>query len=153
MFPQDSRHASPSTSAFVKPKLPNDAAVKHEVERIIDELSKNHYVEVDLVQRRLFERFKVNKLKELGHYRKVGDIPGIKDLLRKIREVSNFKLYEMGCLECRGQRMAKKSFSILAILQLIAKLAISSYPCTYAYYYMTTNDSAGIFLPFTYGGS
>jgi hypothetical protein len=120
MFPPDSRHASPSTSAFVKPKLPNDAAVKHEVERIIDELSKNHYVEVDLVQRRLFERFKVNNLKELGHYRKVGDIPGIRDLLRKIREVSNFKLYEMGCLECRGQGMAKKSFSILA------KLAISS---------------------------
>jgi hypothetical protein len=89
MFSQNNHHTSPSTSAFVKPKLPNDAAVKHEVERIIDELSKNHYVEVDLVQRRLFERFKVNNLKELGHYRKVGDIPGIRDLLRKIREVSN----------------------------------------------------------------
>ena len=63
--------------------------IKHEVEMITEELCKSgHHVQVDLVEKRLFERFKVNKLRELGNYRKVDDIPGIRDLIRKQREVS-----------------------------------------------------------------
>ena len=65
----------------------NDATIRSEVNRIIDELSKNHYVEIDLVTRRLFEKFNVPNGKKLGNYRKVNDIPGIKDLIRKQREV------------------------------------------------------------------
>ena len=75
------------------PKFSNDVVmIKSEVDKIIDELSKNHYVEVDLVQKRLFERFKVQKSMELGNYRRVEDVPGIKELLRKIREVSNYSI-------------------------------------------------------------
>lgn len=65
----------------------NDATIRSEVDRIIDELSKNHYVEVDLVTQRLFEKFNVPNEKKLGNYRKVNDIPGIRDLKSKQREV------------------------------------------------------------------
>ena len=66
-----------------------DAEVKNEVDRIIEELSKDHYVEVDLVTKRLFERFKVPNERKLGNYRRVDDIPGVRELLRKQREVKS----------------------------------------------------------------
>jgi hypothetical protein len=85
VFQQVNYHVNSSTKALDKP---NDTAVKNEVDRIIDELAKDHHVKVDLIQKRLFERFKVQSLKELGNYRKTEDIPGIRELLRKLREVS-----------------------------------------------------------------
>ena len=84
---QNQPKAKMNSSTNVSGTKPNEAAIKNEVERIIDELSKDHYVQVDLVQKRLFERFKVQRLRELG-YRRVEDVPGIKELLRKLREVS-----------------------------------------------------------------
>ena len=75
-----------------------DAEVKNEVDRIIDELSKDHYVEVDLVTKRLFERFKVPNERKLGNYHRVDDIPGIRELLRKQREVRSRIVNKMLCI-------------------------------------------------------
>lgn len=76
-----------------------DTEVKNEVDRIIDELSKDNYVEVDLVTKRLFERFKVPNEKKLGNYRRVDDIPGIRELLRKQREVRGRIVNKMLCIK------------------------------------------------------
>ncbi|XP_028393815.1 uncharacterized protein LOC114518092 [Dendronephthya gigantea] len=70
-----------------KAKPPSEAAIKSEVTKIIDELSKNHYVEVDMVIKSLHERFQVQSKMGLGNYRKE-DIPGVKDLVRKQREIN-----------------------------------------------------------------
>lgn len=63
------------------------ATVNAAVERIIEELAKENFVDVDIVKSRLFQRFKVRNLVELG-YKRDDDIPALKELIRKQREVS-----------------------------------------------------------------
>ena len=67
---------------------PSEDAIKLEVDKITDELSEKHYVEVDIVMKRLLESFQVKSIRGLGCYRRTEDIPRIRDLLRKQREVS-----------------------------------------------------------------
>ena len=67
------------------PQQSNVKIVNDTVKKIIDELAEEHFVDVELVKNKLFQQCKIKRLRDLGL--RDNDVPALKDLIRKQREV------------------------------------------------------------------